>query len=79
MGLIYEPLNQNFFAAMLVPLFDAGEVWVGAVTARQVLPVEGRVFADQVAVGLVDVGIMQLCYSATTACMTMKARTATDD
>ena len=56
MGLIYEPLNQNFFAAMLDPLLDAGEVRVGAVTARQVLLVESRVLADQVAVGLVDVG-----------------------
>lgn len=56
MGLIYEPLNQNFLAAILVPLLDAGEVRVGAVTARQVLLVEGRVLADQVAVGLVDVG-----------------------
>lgn len=45
MGLIYEPLNQNFFTAMnqnfftamLVPLLDAGEAWVSAVTARQAL------------------------------------------
>ncbi len=56
MGLIYEPLNQNFFATMLFPLLDTGEVRVGAVTTRQVLLVEGRVLADQVAVGLVDVG-----------------------
>lgn len=56
MGPIYKPLNQNFLAAMLAPLLDAGEVRVGAVTARQVLLVEGRVLADQVAVGLVDVG-----------------------
>lgn len=41
---------------MLVPLLDAGEVRVGAVTARQVLLVEGCVLADQVTVGLVDVG-----------------------
>lgn len=52
------PLRQPlaFFAAMLVPLLDAGEVRVGAVTTRQVLLVEGCVLADQVAVGLVDVG-----------------------
>ena len=56
MGLIYEPLKQNFFATMLAPLLDTGEVRVGAVTTRQVLFVEGRVLADQVAVGLVDVG-----------------------
>ena len=56
MGLIYEPLNQNFFATMLFPLLDTGEVRVGAVTTRQVLFVEGRVLADQVAVCLVDVG-----------------------
>lgn len=52
------PLRQPFafFAAMLVPLLDAGEVRVGAVTARQVLLVEGGVFADQIAVCLVDAG-----------------------
>ena len=56
MSHICELLNQNFFTAMLVPPLDAGEVRVGGVTVRQVLFVEGRVLADQVAVGLVDVG-----------------------
>ena len=46
MGHICEPLNQNFFAAMLAPLINAGEVRVGGITARQVLLAEGRVLAD---------------------------------
>ena len=51
----YTENNQNLFSSLSQTL-DAGEVRVGAVAARQVLLVEGRVLADQVAVGLVDVG-----------------------
>ena len=50
------PQPFDFFAAMLIPLLNAGEIRVGAVATGQVLLVESRVLADQVAISLVDVG-----------------------
>ena len=46
----------NFFAVMLIPLLDASKIRVGTVTARQILLVESRILADQVAVRLMNVG-----------------------
>ena len=46
----------DFFAAMLIPLLDAGEIRIGTITTRQILFIKSRVLADQVAISLVDVG-----------------------
>lgn len=52
------PLRQpfDFFATMLIPLLDAGEVRIGTVATGQVLLVESRVLAYQITVCLVDIG-----------------------
>ena len=48
--------SLDFFAAILIPLLNAREIRVSTIAARQVLLVECRVLADQVAICLVDVG-----------------------